>query len=235
VFVFTGDFMEPWVDGFLEGVKNSSLIVADAGKGVDLLEDRDHDEDEDDHNDDKNRHAQEEDKDPHIWLDPVNAQIMVDAVAAALTKASPENAAYFEQNARAYKEKLEALHRRIVEEVSGFTSKTILYAGHFAFGYFAKRYGLDHVSPYAGFSPNAEPTPGRIVELTKKLRDLGLSHIFYEELVEPRIAEVIGKETGARLLLLHGAHNISKKELEEGTTYLEIMEKNLENLRIGLK
>ena len=231
VFMYTGEHMEPWVDGFLGGVRNPSLAVVDTSRGVDMHEDHD----DEDHDEDKEHQADAGGKDPHIWLDPLNAKIMVDTIAAALIKASPENAAYFESKARAYAERLEALHRKIAGEVAGFRTRTILYAGHFAFGYFAKRYGLDHVSPYEGFSPNAEPTPGRIVELTKKLRELGLSHVFHEELVDPRIAEVIAKETGARLLLLHGAHNISRDELERGVTYLEIMERNLANLKLALE
>jgi zinc transport system substrate-binding protein len=62
-----------------------------------------------------------------------------------------------------------------------------------------------------------------------------LNHIFYEELITPRVAETIAKETGARLLMLHGAHNISKQELNEGVTFISLMNKNLENLRTGLQ
>lgn len=55
--------------------------------------------------------------------------------------------------------------------------------------------------------------------------------MFYEELTQPRIAQVISEETGAELLLLHTCHNVSKKELEEGVTYLSLMQGNLENLK----
>ena len=68
----------------------------------------------------------------------------------------------------------------------------------------------------------------------KTLKRNGGGYIFYEELIDPKVAEVIAKEAGAKLLLLHGAHNVSKEELEKGVTYLEIMERNLTNLKIGL-
>jgi zinc transport system substrate-binding protein len=113
-------------------------------------------------------------------------------------------------------------------------SRTIIYGGHFAFGYFARRYGLEYLSPYAGFSPNAEPTPRKIAELIETLKKTGSSCIYYEELLEPRVARIIAENTGAKLLLLHGAHNISRDELDQGVTYLEIMQGNLERLKLGL-
>jgi zinc transport system substrate-binding protein len=62
-----------------------------------------------------------------------------------------------------------------------------------------------------------------------------LGHVFYEELVSPRVAETIARETGASLLLLHGAHNVSKHDMEEGVTFLSLMERNLASLRVGLQ
>jgi zinc transport system substrate-binding protein len=59
--------------------------------------------------------------------------------------------------------------------------------------------------------------------------------VFYEELVSPRVAETIARETGATLLLLHGAHNVSKNDMEEGVAFLSLMERNLTGLRAGLQ
>ncbi len=66
------------------------------------------------------------------------------------------------------------------------------------------------------------------------MRDLRINTIYYEELIEPKVAKVISEQTGAEMLLLHGAHNISKEELESGISYIEIMEGNLERLKRGL-
>ena len=59
-------------------------------------------------------------------------------------------------------------------------------------------------------------------------------YIYYEELIEPKLAKLLSNELGLQLLLLHGAHNISKEELAKGTSYYEIMLKNIENLKLGL-
>ena len=113
--------------------------------------------------------------------------------------------------------------------------KKIIYGGHFAFGYFAKRYGLGYESPYEGFSPNAEPSPKAIVELIKKMKSSQIKYIYYEELIDPKVARTISQAAGAKLELLHGAHNISKSELENGVTFIYIMNKNLEKLKEGLE
>ena len=67
------------------------------------------------------------------------------------------------------------------------------------------------------------------------MKELGVDVIYHEELTEPRIAEAVAGETGAKLLLLHGAHNVSKRELESGVTFLDIMEQNRKNLAAGLR
>jgi zinc transport system substrate-binding protein len=94
---------------------------------------------------------------------------------------------------------------------------------------------LEHDSPYEGFSPNAEPSPKAIAELIKKLKGSGIKYIYYEELLDPKVARTISQETGAKLELLHGAHNVSKDELKSGVTYISIMEDNLKKLKVGLE
>jgi ABC-type Zn uptake system ZnuABC Zn-binding protein ZnuA len=174
-------------------------------------------------------------KDPHIWLDPVNAQTMVDNIAEAFAAKDPANSAFYRNNAKEYNAKLADLDRRFRETLSTAKHKTIIYGGHFAFGYFAERYGLEHVSPYDGFSPNAEPNPKAIAELIDRMKASGMKYIYYEELIDPKVARVISQETGAELELLHGAHNVSKDELDKGVTYIDIMEDNLAKLKVGLE
>jgi zinc transport system substrate-binding protein len=62
-----------------------------------------------------------------------------------------------------------------------------------------------------------------------------LSNIYYEELITPRIADILNKETGAQLLKLNGAHNIGKDDLKQGKTFIGLMEDNLTNLKVGLE
>jgi zinc transport system substrate-binding protein len=231
VFIYTGPFMEPWVSDVLAGVINKELIVVDASKDIPLAGEEGHDEDAAKGEEDEHHHGG---TDPHIWVDPVLAQQIVRTIAEGFAQKDPTNKDFYLANAKAYNEKLAALDTDIRQMLEGCKNKTILYGGHFAFGYFARRYELHYLSPYAGFAPDAEPTPRKIAEMIEKMKSLGCSYIYYEELLEPRVARVIAESTGAKLLLLHGAHNVSREEIEKGVTYLEIMRGNLERLKLGL-
>jgi len=90
--------------------------------------------------------------------------------------------------------------------------RTLVHAGHFAFGfgYLTARYHLEYMSAYRGFTPDAEPTPKRLMTMTNYLKKQNVASVFYEELIDPKIARAIALETGASMLMLHGAHNISR-------------------------
>lgn len=226
VFVYTGEAMEPWVGDFLKGLDDDDLLVVDATKGLPLLGS--------DHDDEHHDHHHHGGVDPHVWLDPSLAGRMVGIIADALAKKDPADAETFKRNAAAYQNELRALDRDIRGALSRCERKTIVCGGHFAFGYFAKRYGLKHRSAYSGFSPSARPSPRALANLIKNVKRDGAKAIYYGELINPKVAKVIAEETGAELLLLHGAHNISANELRSGATYLSIMRENLERLKKGL-
>ena len=174
-------------------------------------------------------------KDPHIWVDLAYAQQMVDTIAESLGQKNPENKDFYLANAKEYNAKLAALDGRFSETLANCKHDTIIYGGHFAFGYFAKRYNLGHESPYEGFAPNAQPSPKAIAELVDKVEASGIKVIYHEELLDPKVARTVSRETGVELDLLHGAHNVSKDELKAGVTYLDIMNENHDKLKVGLE
>ncbi len=235
LFIYTGKYMEPWAEKVRASLPKSSAIIVDTSKGIDLM-----DSDGDHHHDDADEHDQHDEekshtKDPHIWLDPIFAAQMVDTIVNAYVQKDPKNAMTYIRNAEIVQADIMELHTRCEKELATLRHRTVIYAGHFAFGYFAQRYKLDHVSPYKGFSPNAEPTPAAIKEMISLMKKTGQTTVFYEELTQPRIAEVIKKETGASLVLLHGVHNVSKDEFLKGVHYTEIMEANLDKLLKALR
>ena len=234
LFLFTSELMEPWAHSILENSKLSKDSVVDMSVGIELLaasDDHDHEgETEEEHA----AHAEEGAYDPHYWTDPNNAMIMAESIKMALIQLMPENTAVFESNTEVLMAELKALDTGFIDLVQKSDSKTILSGGHFAFGYLASRYGLEHMSPYVGFSPDAEPTPKRIADLIDTVEATGAKAIFYEELVDPKVAKIISEEANVDMLLLHGAHNISKDELSEGISYVTIMQRNIEQLKKGL-
>ncbi|MBS3918358.1 MAG: zinc ABC transporter substrate-binding protein [Deltaproteobacteria bacterium] len=244
LFIYTGPFMEPWAADILKGLDNKSLIVVDSSKDISLMGEKgkhghDHEKKKEVH-EKEHRHSHEKghkhdhEMDPHIWLNFANAQKMVDHILEGLVKKDPTNKELYSKNAEQYKSKLNDLDQKFKETLSRCKKKIFIHAGHFAFGYLARRYGLQYVAAY-GFSPDAEPSPKRLIELTKTMKKHGLKHIYYEELITPRVAETLSKETGATLLMLHGAHNLTKDEFEKGVTFISLMEENRKNLEAGLQ
>lgn len=226
VFIYTGRFMEPWVEGILKGVGNKGLMVIDASNGISLIEDR--------HNHNGHNRIDKRGVDPHIWLDLSNAMKMVDTIVDGLSERYPEDKEFYKRNGMRYKALLDELDGSYREGLTGCKRHIFIHGGHSAFNYLARRYGLEYISAYKG-SLDTEPTPKDIVRLKKVMEEHGIRHIYYEELIEPKIAQAISRDTGAKLLRLHGAHNISKDELRKGVTFISIMEENLESLEEGLE
>ena len=228
--IFTGKYMEPWVDNLLKGIDTKRLTVVDTSRDIIFIRRTgSHDEAEHTHQEESGS------PDPHIWLDFSNAVKMVDAITTEFIAKDPQNKDFYAKNSHEYKKKLEELDKKYKDTLLRCRDNVIIHAGHFAFGYLAKRYDLKYESAYKGFAPNAEPTPKRLVELTNNVKKHDVRYIYYEELITPKIAEVISKETGCGLLMLHGAHNVTRKEMDSGVTFVQLMEINLENLKVGLQ
>jgi len=230
LFIFTGKSMEPWVPNLLKGIDINKLTVVDTSKNINLIYGNHTDKE----SEPSHKHEAES-PDPHIWLDFPNATKMVDTIAAAFITRDPRNKDYYAGNSDDFKKKLEDLDKRYKDTLSKCRNKVIIHAGHFAFGYLAKRYSLKYISAYKGFTPDAEPTPKGLAELTSTIKKYGVNYIFYEELITPKVAEVISKETDCGLLMLHGAHNITREEMNRGVEFISLMENNLKNLKVGLQ
>ncbi|MBI5101996.1 MAG: zinc ABC transporter substrate-binding protein [Nitrospirae bacterium] len=229
--LYTNPFMEPWIDSLLSGLNNPKLTAVNTGGKVDLFDIE--------HHGDDGRQAKADvhgspGRDPHIWLDFRNAVRMVENIRDALTSKDPASSDYYGNNARDYIERLGQLDRKYSEAIAGCRKRVIISGGHGTFGYLARRYNLEYITAY-GLSPDSEPSPGSLAKVIAALNKNGLKHLFFDELVIPRVSETLAKDTGAGLLMLHGAHNISKDEFERGVTFMSIMENNLENIMTGLQ
>jgi len=226
--VYTNEYMEPWAVKMLQTIAAKPVIV-DASKGVALLKAGPEEAAEQAH-----EGGRRGGMDPHIWLDFANAQTMVRNIADGLIAKDPANKDYYLANARAYQQELAQLDQEYRAGLGNCGKKEFLHGGHFAFGYLAKRYGLKYLSAQA-LNPDSEPTPAKIAELIREMRANGLKYVYCEELLSPATAEMIARETGAKVLLLNGAHNISKEDFDKKVTFVLLMRQNLVNLRLGLQ
>ena len=233
LFVFTGSFMEPWATDLIKGIQGKRIVVVDSSKGVALLKEvpvEDTEEEGQHHSHGSNQ----EPIDPHIWLDPGNAQRMVDNILAGFVQRDPGNKGFYQANAVAYKAQLRQLDEEFRTGLSNCETRLFVHGGHYAFNYLARRYNLTYVSVY-GFSPNAEPSPRHLADIIRTMKQHRTGNIFYEELIQPRVAGMIAGETGAKLLPLNGGHNVTKEELNRGVSFISLLEQDLKNLRTGLQ
>jgi zinc transport system substrate-binding protein len=236
IFIYTNAMMEPWIEKVIDNVINDSLLIVESSLGIEYIEHAHEDEEhEDEHEDEDHEDGEHGELDPHVWLDPLNAKVMAQNILSALIEVDPANSDFYQTNANALFLELDELKAEYDSVFSDPAHKTIIYGGHFAFGYLANRYGLEILSPYTGFSPNAEPTPQAIVELINRMTELNIKTIYYQELIDPKTARVIAEQTGAEMVLLHGAHNLTSEELQAGATYVSIMRENAQKLMKGFK
>ncbi len=229
LFIYTNEEMEPWVANLLPELKD--VEVVNASTSVNWLtfneeEHEEHEEHEEEHEEDNHTG-----RDPHVWMDLENAQSMVQTISDAMVEVDSEHQSIYETNTKAYINELSQLDESFKTMVDSAKHDTIVFAGHFALGYLMHRYDLHYVAAYKS---GGELTPSAMTSMIETLKEHQLTTIFHEENIEPTIAKAMANETGAKLLVLHGLHNVSKDELNEGVSYLSLMKQNLENLKVGL-
>jgi zinc transport system substrate-binding protein len=173
--------------------------------------------------------------DEHVWTSPRNVQLIVRKITDVLKSADPANAADYERNALAYTAKLTELDASFQETLKGAKRKTIVFGDRFPFRYFADAYGLSYFAAFPGCSTETEASAATVAFLIDKVRAEKIPVVFHIELSNEKIADTICEETGAKKLLLHAVHNVSKRDFEGGASYYALMSKNVENLRTALQ
>lgn len=229
VFIYNGADMEPWADDLLVS-RSDTLHVAEASENVELRTTDGEHEHAHEHEDADHHHG---DFDPHVWLDPENAKIEMEAIRDALCAADPENSTVFQSNYEKYAAELDALDAEFREKLAPLPNRTIVVA-HEAFGYLCDAYGLTQVG-IEGLSPDSEPDPGRMAEVIDFVREHSISTIFFEELVSPKVAEAIASETGAQAKMLSPLEGLSDEQAAAGADYFSVMHDNLAALMEALK
>lgn len=229
VFIYNGADMEPWADDLLVS-RSDTLHVVEASENVELRTTDGEHEHAHEHEGADHHHG---DFDPHVWLDPENAKIEMEAIRDALCAADPENSTVFQSNYEKYAAELDALDAEFREKLAPLPSRTIVVA-HEAFGYLCDAYGLTQVG-IEGLSPDSEPDPGRMAEVIDFVREHSISTIFFEELVSPKVAEAIASETGAQAKMLSPLEGLSDEQAAAGADYFSVMHDNLAALMEALK
>ncbi len=171
--------------------------------------------------------------DPHVWLSLNLAKKEIGLITDGLIKQDPQDAPYYQANAKILVDKLDNLNSEYIIGLKNCAKKDIV-TSHAAFGYLAADYGLNQVA-IAGLSPDAEPTPKQLAEVTNFVKTNSIKYIFFESLVSPKLSETIASEVGAKTLVLNPIEGLSDEDIHNGKNYFTEMENNLINLKIALQ
>lgn len=162
---------------------NNNMLVIDCSKGIQLIASEDPDE---------------PGMDPHIWVSPLNARIMVQNICDGLIQIDPENRAYYEQNRDAYLEKLNHLDNEISSKLTNVQNRAFIVF-HPAWGYFAREYGLQQIAIEVG---GKEPSGQDIARVIEEAKKLDIKVIFASPQFNPQSANVIAREIDGRVILI---------------------------------
>lgn len=171
-------------------------------------------------------------RDPHVWLDPKTMSMVVNSTAAALAKVDAPHANAYKNRANATNKRLDALDLDMTTALAK-CDRRVIVTSHDAFDRLGKRYGIK-VESIAGFSPEEDPNPRRIAELADLVKKNGVTVIFTEELVSPRVAEVLAREVGVGTEVLSPIEGLSPEAAKRGDDYFSLMRSNLRQLKRAL-
>ena len=252
LFVYVGGESDDWVDDAIEEIHREDFsaislmqILGDNVKQEEVkegmqAEDEEHDADEHDadEHEDHDHDAEEVEYDEHVWLSLKNAETICAVLADKLEEINPENKDKISENAKSYIEKLSALDAEYEKTVSSATNKTVLFGDRFPFRYLVDDYGIDYFAAFVGCSAETEASFETVAFLSGKVDDLGLNTILTIDKSDKKIAKTIvanSKEKSAKILTLNSMQTVDKKQIEDGATYLKIMQENLNVLKEALK
>ena len=227
VIIVNGIGYEHWIASLeLTGIAG---ILVDTSNGISTLDSAKHDEekhDEEKHDEEKHDEEKHGALDPHIWLNPVYAQLQVKNIANALSNSDPMNKNHYQSNAEIYNQELNLLDAKIRTELSG--CKTDFITFHDAFSYFSEEYDLTQHTIISSTDSHGEVTLQTLENIISLARELNIKIIFAEESASTKTSQVIADEIGGKVLVL------SPLEIVSDETYVEKMTQNLESLKDAL-
>ena len=181
---------------------------------------------------------EEKEYDEHVWLSLKNAQTLCKAIAEALETADPEHKDVYAANVDSYLEKLSSLDGQYQDAVANASQKTLLFGDRFPFRYMVDDYGLKYYAAFAGCSAESEASFETISFLAKKVDELGLKNIMTIENSDQKIAKTIRdntKDKNQEILSLDSMQSTTSEDVKNGTTYLSVMESNLDVLKKAMQ
>jgi len=247
LFIYTGGENSKWVDRILESVntpgsKMKALKLMDLVQTVkeETVEGMENDNDEaesgpvDGTSTDRSEAEGGSPLDEHVWTTPGNAKSIVAGIGKVLCDLDPANAEFYRKNMADYTARLDELDATFRSIVEGAKRKTIVFGDRFPFRYFADAYGLKYFAAFPGCSSETEPSAATVAFLINKIKSENIPVVFHIELSNEKMADAISEATGAKKLLFHSCHNVTRNDFENGANYLDLQKVNADHLKEAL-
>ena len=221
MFIYVGGESDEWVQDALSANENPDRIVIDL---MQILKDAER--------------ATEEEPDEHVWLSLKNAKVLCASIADQLAQLDVDGAEIYASNLQTYIEKLDALDEQYRTTVENAAQKTIIFGDRFPFRYLFDDYGIECYAAFAGCSADAEVSFETVVSLAEKLDILNLSAVLVSETSDKTLAKAIVESSKAKdqkIFVLDSIQSVTADQVEQGISYLSIMEENLAVLRSVLQ
>lgn len=248
MFVYVGGDSDDWVKKVLKDVDTKkthvvklvdlvSTVNEEIVEGMEDEDEHDHEHDHDhshshehDHDHDhKHEHEEEEEGpeiDEHVWTSPKKAMEIVKKIANVASEIDADEKTKINDNAEKYVAEIAQVDNDLHQAIDGKISE-IVVADRFPFRYFADEFGLKYAAAFSGCSEQTEASAKTISFLINIVKQDKVKKIYKIELSNGKIAETVSKDTGAEVLELHSAHNVTADDFSKGVTYVDLMKRNL--------
>lgn len=236
VFIYVGGESDGWVEDVLKGINNPDMVTINL---MDVLGSRlkPATVTEEDGHDDHDHNDQYALYDEHIWLSLQNARVLCQAIADVLCEVDPNQADTYRANVADYITQLTILDGAYQAAVNEATCKNVVFADRFPFRYMMDDYGVSYTAAFGGCSTESDAGFDTIRTLADKVDEWGLTCVLILEGQDGILAETVvaaTREKNQRILSMNPMQSITEQDLDDGATYLSIMEENLMILKQAL-
>ena len=232
-FIYIGGESDEWVADI---IRDNGLDENKTIRLMDFVELKEEEEKEGMESEEEEEEEEgEAEYDEHIWTSPRNAVSIIEAMRDRFIARDATKNNEYAENARKYTERIMQVDQKIRKLVSESTRKELIFADRFPFRYFVDEYGLDYYAAFPGCAEQTEASSSTIAFLVDKVKADRVPVVLKIELTSDKLAKTISAETGAKILTLNAAHNISQEEFDAGRTYADILEDNIVVLEEALK
>ncbi len=236
LFVYVGGESDAWVRTILESAPSDTRKDIALMELVELHESETHAHEHDEAHEQQTGHDHQEydEYDEHVWTSPVNAMAIVTALCDALCEADAANADFYKINTERYCTALLELDVSFRELIDSSSRKPLIFGDRFPLTYFVREYALEYDAAFPGCASETEPSAATITQMMRRIMQEDVSVVFYIELSNHQLADILAEQTRAETRLFYTCHNVSIDDFNAGLTYLDMMKMNVESLKIAL-